>query len=322
MTDTFSIELPNELQEIIFKTAARSDGRCALNLLKTARFVHDWVYTILYERVTLCSSASAHCLLRTLRNQYTPRNYALKRDISLPKPLSLTLSYDISQSQAKPIFSQLSKGLITYTIFRTLKNSDHYLWFMKSPFIRRIVLIYQIHSEESSHPVGQYPQEEEIPVGVLSSLSHFALVSDHLRGGCSLRTAFSIAGTPGATLQSPFLRLTCFATSWTRWRTTWPGIIQHAKALRYFAILGPANSQLTESVLKHLRPRKDPRFVFISRGGYGEPNSWKAEDGFSPSSFWSTIEALVKDHYMCDDGEKWSESIVTAFRLKYPEIPL
>ena len=36
------IEFPNELQNLIFDYAARSDGRCARELVQVSRYVNQW----------------------------------------------------------------------------------------------------------------------------------------------------------------------------------------------------------------------------------------------------------------------------------------
>lgn len=282
-------------------------------------------YPILYERLTLCSSDSATLFLRTLHCQsiFPHRNYALRRSSPLPRSLSLTLSSDIPISIAKPLLSQVSKHLITYTIIRNFDNPDNCLRFLRSPNIRRVALIYTV---ESPQPLSRFPREEAIPDNIMASVSHLALISNRTRGGWTMRDALITAALASGTHsleRIPFANLTCFAISDQRWLHAWPPLVHHAKSLRCFAILGSQDThrdnQYKSKILRELRspqgPR-DPRFVLVGYGGLGEPQSWRAEDGFRPNEMWGRIEQLVAEHYICDDGEKWEQSIVTNFRTK------
>ncbi|KAF9527389.1 hypothetical protein CPB83DRAFT_404650 [Crepidotus variabilis] len=318
----YTFNLPNELEEAIIQIAARLDKNCALNLLRTARYIHNWVHPILYERICLQSATSATCLMRTLRKLYSfpPRNFGFKR--APPFPLSLTLSADIKPYQIEVLLGQLSKNLITYTIFRTFDDPNTYLGLIKSPFIRRVILVY---SKPEAHYQGHLiPRGERLPSSVLSTITYLALVSDSV-GSASQH--FAALEDDSKSLTPPFSNLTCFAISWTRWSNTWRYITRHAKALKCFAILGPSNAHLDLqsklSILEELRASpRDPRFVLLVHGGYGEPSRWTVKDGFHPNLIWGRIEDLVKNHFICDDGEKWSESVVAAFREKSPQIRL
>ena len=313
-----TIELPSEIQRIIFEIAAKLDGRCAYRLILVAKYVRDWIFPILYERVVIRDEKSAYHLLKGIQA------YEFNRFLPITK--SLSVGRQIPCKLVKPLFTRLSKAVISFTIFRDLEDPDHLLRYVRSPFIRRLTLIYL-----NLAPVGR---RFEIPLDISSSVSHLAYITHTSHGGFNMSRAIGIAyamqrnntawlNTYAHPLPPlpPFHRLTFIAVSRERWPTTFT-ILTVAPELKCFALLLPNNSsmqQISQSILT-IKKTRDPRVVVLTR--YGHPAEWKIDDGFASSKFWAVVEDLSRNRYLCDDGERWKDEIVNDFRARRPDICL
>ena len=313
-TENVAIKLPNEIQRIIFEIATKLDGRCAYRLILVAKYVHDWIAPILYERVVIRDEKAAYHLLRSIQS-YGPNHF-------LPLTKSLSVGRQIPHKLIKPLFTRLSKAVISFTIFRDMEDPDHLLRYVRSPFIRRLTLIYL-------DPLGR---RFEIPLDISSSISHLAYITHTSHGGFNMSHAIKIASAiqrndiawlntlalPLPPLP-PFHRLTFIAVSRERWPTTF-GILNLAPELKCFALLLPKNSimqQISQSI-QTIKQTRDPRVVVITR--YGHPVEWRIDDGFTPSNFWTVVEDLSRNRYLCDDGERWKDDIVNDFRARHPNV--
>jgi len=311
------IEFPNELQNLIFDYAARSDGRCARELVQVSQYVNQWwvafnirivtqisfwnrINPILYERIVVRGPQSAMCLLRTIRER--PRGYFT----SFIK--SLAFSDDVMLPLVKPILAEFSKSIIVFTVFRTSDSPDNFLQFVRSPYLRRLTLVHK--RVPGSRPY-LWENPYEIPSDMVSLLTHLAVVIDYQHGGWRTLTEATRRHNrdhADPDLMAPFRNLTCFAVSHLCWTST-KDLRLIAKNLRCFAILGSeaTRGEENERTLKAMVKLQDRRFILISK--YGRPGDWSVDNAFTPSNFWMQIEAMVSQGYISDEGALWADQI-------------
>ncbi|KDR75031.1 hypothetical protein GALMADRAFT_69601 [Galerina marginata CBS 339.88] len=295
----FIFDLPNEIQRPIFEYAAKLDGRCAFNLGQVARYVYLWIQPILYERIVVRSPRAASCLLRTFRSK--PRGYFERITKSLAFDNSVTLQ------QAKPILAECSRRIFLLSLFRTSNAEDSFLKFVRSPFLRRLTLVFSEQDDQAPFLYRLAPYE--MPFELLSSLTHLAIVIEYSHGpwmNLVLASQFSMNAniTSYMNAQAAFQNLTHFAISSARFFAVVP-IKKIAHNIRYFGVLAPCNlSQWgSDALIQSVRGTGDHSIVVLY--DLGVADSWNVLDSFAPSEFWKTIEHLVDGGYISDKGEKW-----------------
>ena len=120
---------------------------------------------------------------------------------------------------------------------------------------------------------------------------------------------------------SPFHSLTFIAISYERWPELCQ-ILTLAPRLKCFAILLPTDSSMRAISLciSEIRRTRDPRVVVVAH--HGHPLDWSSDQGFVPLDFWTTVEDLSRNRYICDDGERWEDVVIDDFCARNPEVSL
>ncbi|KAF8902929.1 hypothetical protein CPB84DRAFT_822906 [Gymnopilus junonius] len=301
-----TVELPNEIQQLIFEYAASSDGKCALRLCQISRYVYTWIHPILYQRVVIQDPQSAVSFFKTLRSK--PRGYFE------PMIRSLAIASTVTLPQARASLVECSRRILLLTLFRKKTSKEKFLDYIKSPYLKRLTMVCFEDAEYNGLPTAQY----EIPLGLLASLTHLALVFDYWVGTWPhLSSALLASRYPDnalyATAYSSFQTLTHVALPVYGLDHNMM-IRKMAKKLRYLAIVEPRgytpeeHRQLVVNVKAYERSAEYatavPRSMVILRD-LGDPSVWKVQDSFRPSKFWKKVEKLVDEGYLSDQGEKW-----------------
>ena len=188
-----------------------------------------------------------------------------------------------------------------------------YLPLIRSPYLRRLALI--------SNPAvpavvrGFRDNTFNIPTEMLAMLTHVVVVSNvswtswydldtalKLDPTASSAPATSLTASP-TTLASfaAFQNLTHFAVA----QRFWPYISKiekAAKKLHYFVILSQPSSRNHPSIIKGVRSLNDRRVVVVSMENFSD---WSQGDSRYVSTFWETVESLVSNGFMTDQGHRW-----------------
>ena len=143
-------------------------------------------------------------------------------------------------------------------------------------------------------------------------LTHIVLVSnfsyiawDDLERALKLASsapAASLTAAPTAlALVDAFQNLTHFAVARVAWRNI--SIIQKvAKKLRYFVILSQPSSLVYPSIIEGVQSLNDRRVVVVNMENFSD---WPQGDSRCVTTFWETVETLVSNGFMSDQGHKW-----------------
>jgi hypothetical protein len=222
---------------------------------------------------------------------------------------ALAVSGDLNLKSAKPIFAACSQGIVSFSAWGNTENPSIYLPFIDSPRLRRLALI-------SNRPRRKtYDDPFDIPTGMLTMLTHIVLVSNfsyiawddleralklNLRASSAL--AASLTATP-TTLASfdAFQNLTHFAIARVAWRQI-SIIRQVAKKLRYFVILSRPNTLTHPSIIQGVWSLNDRRLVVVNMEDFSD---WPQGDSRCVTTFWETVETLVSNGFISDQGDKW-----------------
>jgi hypothetical protein len=160
-----------------------------------------------------------------------------------------------------------------------------------------------------------YDDPFDIPTGMLTMLTHIVLVSNfsyiawddleralELNLRASSAPAASLTATP-TTLASfdAFQNLTHFAIARVAWRQI-SIIRQVAKKLRYFVILSRPNTLTHPSIIQGVWSLNDRRLVAINMEDFSD---WPQGDSQCVTTFWETVETLVSNGFISDQGDKW-----------------
>ncbi|PPQ65430.1 hypothetical protein CVT26_000082 [Gymnopilus dilepis] len=309
-TKAFVFELPNEIQRIIFEYAATLDGKCAFRLCQVAKYVNTWIHPILYQRVVLQDPQAAVSLFQTLRSK--PRGYF--------EPLirSLAFASTVTLPQARALLVECSRRLLLLTVFRKSSSKERILDYVKTPYLRRLTMVCRRDWAPGIRFMGSPNAQYDIPLGIVASLTHLAIVVDHDYGNWNHLSQATMApmypnNETYVSAYSAFQNLTHVATS-VKALTHQLKIKRVAKKLKYFAILEPKECTEGEHQQLLLRVRtieKDasyhgaPRCMVILKD-LGDPEAWDVTDSFRPSEFWKMVERLVDEGYISDREEKWS----------------
>ncbi|KAF8902928.1 hypothetical protein CPB84DRAFT_1678495 [Gymnopilus junonius] len=305
-----AVELPNEIQRIIFEHAASLDGKCALRLCQVAKYVYTWVRPILYQRIVMQDPRSAISFFKTLRTK--PRGHFE------PMIRSLAVESTVTLPQAKAILVECSRRILLLTIFRKGSSRERILHYIKSPYLKRLTMVCHRDWDPNERQFGQPNAQYDIPVGLVASLTHLAIIIDYESGSwIHLVSALLASVYPDndtyVIAYSAFQNLTHVATS-VQGLNHNVRIRRVAQKLRYFAILEPREYSLPqhERLVARVRtlersaeyPMAAPRSMVILRD-LGDPHVWKVQDSFRPSDFWKEVERLVDGGFISDRGERW-----------------
>src|SRR4051812_36707043 len=101
------------------------------------------------------------CLLRTIRER--PRGYFQ------PFVKSLSFSDSVMLPMAKPLLAELSRSIITFLILRRRDYPDNFLEYIRSPYIRRLSMVYKSVPEATAY---SWDSPYEIPGAIFNTLTH------------------------------------------------------------------------------------------------------------------------------------------------------
>jgi len=299
--------LPVELQIDIFESTARDDRQSAVNLLRVAQYVKEMVIPILYEQIVLKTNEAAVCLLNTVE--------AYPCDHFQPK--SLLILPDVPSTILRPIFAKISKSVLKLYIYRNATDSDPGLDAVQSPSINDLALIYTDGCQVT----------RDIPVDVLASVNRLALNSEFLPmcEAIKLSRTLNESGTilrsikAGATkFLCPFRTLTHLAVPFSLKDDLATLMTLRLTRLKCCALLlSKRDNGFRRHFIMKAKSWRDPRIVVLT--DYTNPLDWHPDNA---ASFWTRVEKLVTERYLCDDGERWDQAIVNDFRQKYPNIAL
>jgi len=302
-----SAMLPLELQFDIFESAARDDCQCALNLLRVSQYVNKMAIPILYEHIVLKNNHAAVCLLHTV--EAYPCNHF--------QPKSLLIFPDIPSTILRPIFAKLSKSVLELYIHRNSTDSDPGLDAIQSPCINDLALIYA----DGCAVTG------DIPIDVLPSVKRLALKSEFLPMCEAINLSLTLKESAtilrsiktGTTkFLCPFRTLTHLAVPFALQDDLATLMKMRLNRLQCCALLlSESDNESRGQFIMIVKSWRDPRVVVLT--DYTNPRDWHPDNA---SSFWTRVEKLITERCVCDDGERWDETIVNDFRQKYPHIAL
>ncbi|EDR12200.1 uncharacterized protein LACBIDRAFT_323297 [Laccaria bicolor S238N-H82] len=294
---TTNIDLPHEIQRLIFEMAARSHRGAGFNLIQVAHFVYTWIEPILYERIEILGSSVAPSLLRAIRMKDPAFLHSTVR--------ALAISGDVDLKYVKPIFAA-SRGIVSFSPWGIAVNPLIYLPFIRSPYLRRLALI-------SGPP---HDSAFNIPTEMLTKLTHVVVVSNfswtswidldralNLKSTASSAPVASLTATP-TTLASfaAFQNLTHFAVA----QRYWPhisNIREVAQKLRYFVILSQSDALVhRDIIMRAVLSLNDRRLVVVNMKHFWD---WPQGDSRFVTTFWDKVETLVSGGFISDQGDRW-----------------
>jgi len=304
--------LPHELKTIIFKAAAYDDLKCALSLVRVAKYVRDMILPIIYEDIVLETAYAATCLSRTVRS-YPYGHF---------QPKSILVSQFVPSATLDALFPAISTSVVKLCIYRNSSNEDSGLRSIQSTSISHLAL------------VGQSKATGTLPIHLFPSITHLALVSRDQRQPMTkaieladiLRRNTTILGSilDGATsFLPPFRSLThfaCFTCFFGHYDEKFSPKL-HMPALRCCAILQKRleDEHSVGRIASLAKAWEDPRVVILE---YSEdPARWYSTDDTDLSKFWAMVEELVAEHRFYG-RRKWDESVIKKFRQENPQIRL
>lgn len=134
---TTNVDLPHEIQRLIFEMAARSPRGAGFNLTQVAHYVYTWFIathyhrcpqncsldspqdrTNSYERIEIPSSRFAWSLLQTIRTK--------DRAFLDSTVRALAVSGDLNLRCAKLIFAACSQGIVSFSAWGNRENPSIY----------------------------------------------------------------------------------------------------------------------------------------------------------------------------------------------------
>ncbi|KAF8902930.1 hypothetical protein CPB84DRAFT_822061 [Gymnopilus junonius] len=231
---------------------------------------------------------------------------------------SLAIESTVTLPQAKAILVESSRQIVLLTLFRKGSSKENILDYIKSPHLRRLTMVCHRDWPDVRH-IDQQNAQYDIPVGLVASSTHLAIIVDYDNGNWihlddALHALRSPNKPPYTIAYSAFQNLTHVATSLFGLNHT-VRIRKVAQKLRYFAVLEPQgypsaqHEQLVTRIRKLDKSAEYPLARSLSMvilKDLGDPHTWKVQDWFRPSDFWKKVETLVDGGLVSDQGERWS----------------
>lgn len=304
--DTVQGRVPDELQRVIFETAARGDNSVARQLILVSRNVRTWyvcqaawvfcrsylvswcrIEPILYRCIIIRSQKHAKAFFETIAVR--PQGFFS------PIVKSLAIGDSVTLQQSKAILAACSQSVVNFAVWTNARNPSVFLPFVRSHSIRQLSL-KSTHCAELSFP----------PV-LLASLSHL-MILDGPYSWFQMREAVRNAknaiksGCPGT---DSFLSLTHFATCSQNWGSTQP-LLKLAAKLKYFIVVVPPHSKAAPVIAQRIQEIGDRRMVLVKYSPTIE--DWESTIRGSTPSVWERAEKLVKDGYFAENVDigKWN----------------
>ncbi|GLB45048.1 hypothetical protein LshimejAT787_1901260 [Lyophyllum shimeji] len=275
---------PDELQRLIFETAARADRKTARQLVLVARHVRKWIEPILYECIIIRTQRDATLLFEAIGKK--PHGF-LAANVK-----SLAIGDSVTFQQSKAILAACSQNIVDFAVWADARNPTIFLPFIRSHSVRRLSLKSQPRSELT------------FPPSLLSSLTHL-MVLDGPYSWFQMREAARHTGCahtgdpPYCVASSLFKSLTHFGVCSQNWGST-QSILKVAQNLRYFAVVVPPRFKPAAKIAERIREIGDRRVVLVEHDHTIE--NWEA-DVRGGSGVWEHAERLVRDGYFAEYGE-------------------
>ncbi|KAG6899152.1 hypothetical protein C0993_000225 [Termitomyces sp. T159_Od127] len=267
--------VPDELQRMIFETAARGDDTVARQLILVSRNVR-----------TCQQHAEAFFETIVVRPQ----------GFFSPIVTSLAIGDSVTLQQSKAILAACSQSVVNFAVYTNARNPSIALPFIRSHSVRQLSL-------KSTHCA-----ELSFPPTLLANLSHLTIL-DGPYSWFQMREAVRNAknaiksGCLGTTAH-PFMSLTHFATCSQNWGSTQP-LLKLAAKLRYFIVVVPPYFKAAPVIAQRIQEIGDRRMVLVE---YSPTiDNWESSIRGTTPGIWERAEKLVEDGYFAEnvDVRKW-----------------
>ncbi|KAG6843899.1 hypothetical protein H0H87_011907 [Tephrocybe sp. NHM501043] len=278
---------PDELQRLIFETAARADGTTARQLVLVARHVRTWIEPILYGCIIVRSQRHAAALFDTINTK--------PQDFFGPIVKSLAINDSVTLQQSKAILSACSENVLHFAVWVNARNPTVFLPFIRSHSIRRLSL-------KSAHA-----SELCFPPTLLASLTHLVILDGPYTWFQMREVAQRVKDLNKPKCQSAtaqFQSLTHFAVCSQNWGMAQP-ILKVAVNLKYFVVIVPPQFKAAPVIAQRIQEIGDQRMVLVEHSH--TIDNWEASIRGTRIGVWERAEKLVQEGYFAEHGDvrKW-----------------
>ncbi|KAG6861479.1 hypothetical protein C0995_016258 [Termitomyces sp. Mi166 len=285
---SYKVVLPDELQRLIFETAARGDSNIARQLVLVCRHVRTWIEPILYECIIVRSQQQAEAFFKTIA--------AKPQGFFGPIVNSLAIGDSVTLQQSKTVLATCSQNVVNFAVWANARNPTVFLPFVRSHSARRLSL-RSTHSAELSFPPT-----------LLATLTHLMVLDgpySWFQMREALRKTKNAITSECLSAAAQFRSLTHFATCSQNWGNTQP-LLKLAANLRYFVVIVPPQFKAAPVIAQRIQEIGDRRMVLVE---YSLTiANWEGSIRGSIPSVWEQAEKLVKDGYFAEHGDvrKWN----------------